>query len=91
MSAAEAAAVAPTSMYARAPLWRRLIGFNVLTGIALGVGGWFLGHFIGTQIEGQSLHYFSKQAGENDAEKDGGPQETGGFGFITKLCGIHRA
>ena len=37
MSAAEAAAVAPTSMYARAPLWRRLIGFNVLTGIALGV------------------------------------------------------
>jgi cytochrome c oxidase subunit 1 len=64
MSAAEAAP--PTSLSARVPLWRRLIGFNVLTGIALGIGGWFLGHFIGGQVEGAGLHYFSKQAGEND-------------------------
>ena len=27
------------------PLWRRLIGFNLLTGIVLGVGGWYVGWF----------------------------------------------
>jgi cytochrome c oxidase subunit I len=29
------------------PLWRRLIGFNILTGLVLGIGGWFLGGWIG--------------------------------------------
>src|SRR6201982_877107 len=29
----------------QAPLWRRLIGFNLLTGIVLGVGGWYVGWF----------------------------------------------
>jgi cytochrome c oxidase subunit 1 len=66
MSATEPVATAPASMSVRAPLWRRLIGFNLLTGIVLGIGGWFLGHFIGNQVEGQSLLYFSAQAGEND-------------------------
>ncbi|MGZ4382448.1 MAG: cytochrome c oxidase subunit I, partial [Gaiellaceae bacterium] len=41
------AAVAP-----RPPLWRRLIGFNLLTGVLLGIGGWYAGwfgaHAIGT-------------------------------------------
>ena len=35
---------------ARKPLWRRLLGFNMLTGLALGIGGWFLGGWIGGQI-----------------------------------------
>jgi hypothetical protein len=35
----EAAAVPPQ------PWWRQLIGFNLLTGILLGVGGWYVGWF----------------------------------------------
>ena len=34
------------------PLWRRLIGFNLLTAVILGVGGYYLGWFIGHQIDG---------------------------------------
>jgi cytochrome c oxidase subunit I len=30
--------------------WRRLIGFNMLTGLVLGCAGWFLGGWIGGQI-----------------------------------------
>jgi cytochrome c oxidase subunit I len=41
MSAATAAAP---------PVWRRLVGFNLLAGIVLGVGGFFLGSWIGSQI-----------------------------------------
>ena len=37
---------------------RRLIGFNLLTGIVLGIGGWYLGWFIGHQITGPSVAYF---------------------------------
>jgi hypothetical protein len=48
------------------PLWRRLIGFNVLTGILLGIGGWYLGYFLGGKISGESLNYFSAEAGQND-------------------------
>ncbi len=51
---------------ARAPMWRRLMGFNVVTGIILGIGGWFLGYFIGTRINAPSLAYYSAEAGEND-------------------------
>ncbi|HEX4804619.1 MAG TPA: cbb3-type cytochrome c oxidase subunit I, partial [Conexibacter sp.] len=32
------------------PWWRRLVGFNLLAAFVLGVGGWFLGHWIGTRI-----------------------------------------
>jgi cytochrome c oxidase subunit 1 len=46
--------------------WRQLIGFNMLTGIVLGIGGWFLGHFIGNHIHGANLSYYADQAGEND-------------------------
>jgi len=28
------------------PLWRRLIGFNLLSAVLLGVGGYYLGWFI---------------------------------------------
>jgi cytochrome c oxidase subunit 1 len=48
------------------PLWRRLIGFNLLTGVLLGIGGWFLGYWIGTSIHGLSFNYFPTEAGEND-------------------------
>ncbi|MGH2849725.1 MAG: cytochrome c oxidase subunit I [Solirubrobacteraceae bacterium] len=48
------------------PAWRRLIGFNMLTGIVLGIGGWFLGHFIGDNIHGANLVYYGTEAGEND-------------------------
>src|SRR5438309_3027445 len=32
------------------PAWRGLIGFNMMTALALGVGGWFLGAWIGGQM-----------------------------------------
>ena len=34
----------------RRPLWRGLLGFNMLTGLVLGIGGWFLGGWIGGQM-----------------------------------------
>ncbi len=46
--------------------WRKLIGFNMLTGILLGIGGWFLGSFIGDRIHGQDITYYTATAGEND-------------------------
>jgi cytochrome c oxidase subunit I len=51
---------------AKRPVWQRLIGFNLLTAILLGIGGWFLGYFIGTRIHAPSLDYFTTTAGEND-------------------------
>jgi cytochrome c oxidase subunit 1 len=34
----------------RRPLWRRLLGANALMALALGIGGYALGHWIGTRI-----------------------------------------
>jgi cytochrome c oxidase subunit I len=48
------------------PLWRRLIGFNLLTGIIGAALGYLLGHWIGTLIEAHSLRYYSLTAGQND-------------------------
>ena len=36
------------------PLWRRLIGFNLLTAIILGAVGFYVGWFVGNQIYGPS-------------------------------------
>ena len=47
------------------PLWRRLVGFNLLTAVLLGVGGYYLGWFIGHQIGGKSFE-FQKKIDEND-------------------------
>ena len=47
------------------PLWRRLIGFNLLTGIVLSVVGWFVGHLIGSAIHAPSLDFFD-DTGQND-------------------------
>ncbi len=37
-----------------------LVGFNVLTGIALGVGGYYLGWFIGHHVNGASIAFFGE-------------------------------
>jgi cytochrome c oxidase subunit 1 len=42
--------VTATSIAAPRPVWRRLIGFNLLTAIVLGVGGFFLGAWIGGKM-----------------------------------------
>jgi cytochrome c oxidase subunit I len=42
--------VSATAIVVRRPVWRRLIGFNMLTGLAFGIGGWFLGGWIGGQM-----------------------------------------
>jgi cytochrome c oxidase subunit 1 len=49
----------------RPPFWRRLVGFNLLTAVALGVGGYFLGAWLGHQISGSSLDYVAA-TDEND-------------------------
>ena len=46
---------APTS---RVPIWRRLIGFNLLAAVLLGIGGWYLGWYLAHQITGASIDYF---------------------------------
>ncbi len=57
---------ATTLPAARQPVWRRLIGFNLLTGIVFGIVGWLIGYFIGGRIHAPSLDYFSTEAGQND-------------------------
>jgi cytochrome c oxidase subunit 1 len=50
----------------RRPLLRRLIGFNLLSALILGVAGYYLGWFIGHQISsGKSFEFFSA-TDEND-------------------------
>ncbi len=49
----------------RRPLWRRLIGFNLLTAILLGIGGYYLGWFLGHQVTGAS-YYYEPKVDEND-------------------------
>lgn len=40
------------------PVWRRLIGFNLLTAIVFGVVGYYIGWFLGHHITGESVDYF---------------------------------
>jgi cytochrome c oxidase subunit 1 len=47
------------------PVWRRLIGFNLLSAVLLGVGGYYLGWFIGHQIKSPTFSYV-KKTNEND-------------------------
>jgi cytochrome c oxidase subunit 1 len=60
MSAISASVPAPRSN------WRRLIGFNMLTGIVFGIAGWFIGYVLGKKIGGQNLAYYATTAGQND-------------------------
>lgn len=48
------------------PLWRKLIGFNLLTAVILGVGGYYLGWFIGHQVDGGKSFEFQAATDEND-------------------------
>ena len=48
------------------PLWRRLVGFNLLTGIVLAVVGGVIGQLIGNAIHAPSIDYFATEAGQND-------------------------
>jgi cytochrome c oxidase subunit 1 len=63
MSTTSEAAAAPQPT--RRPLWRRLLGFNLLTAVILGVGGYYLGWWIGHLINGPSFEYESA-SDEND-------------------------
>jgi cytochrome c oxidase subunit I len=59
------AAAASTPQPVGRPIWRRLLGFNLLTAVILGVGGYYLGWFIGHQIDGKSFE-FQTATDEND-------------------------
>jgi cytochrome c oxidase subunit 1 len=48
------------------PWWRRLIGFNLLTAVLLGVGGYYLGWFIGHQVNGGKSFEYQSKIDEND-------------------------
>jgi cytochrome c oxidase subunit I len=50
--------VSTTAVETRGPLWRRLIGFNLLTGIIFGIVGYYVGWFLGHHITGASVDYF---------------------------------
>ncbi len=63
MSTTSAAAAAPQPV--RRPAWRRLLGFNLLTAVILGVGGYYLGWWIGHLINGPSFEY-ETATDEND-------------------------
>jgi cytochrome c oxidase subunit 1 len=47
------------------PLWRRLIGFNLLSAVLLGIAGYYFGWFIGHLIDGKSFE-FQEAIDEND-------------------------
>ena len=51
---------------ARQPAWRRLIGFNVLTGIVGAIVGYIVGRVIGAAIHAPSIAYFSTESGQDD-------------------------
>jgi cytochrome c oxidase subunit 1 len=50
---------------ARRSPWRAVIGWNVLTGIVLGVAGFYLGWWVGHQIHAKTIAYFA-DTNQND-------------------------
>src|ERR1700688_4877272 len=60
------AAAASTPQPIGRPMWRKLIGFNLLTAVILGVGGYYLGWFIGHQIDGGKSDKYEAKTSEND-------------------------
>ena len=50
---------------AATPVWRRLIGFNLLSGIVLGIVGFYVGWWLGHQIHADSLDFF-EDTNQND-------------------------
>ncbi len=57
---------APTPQPTRRPLWRRLLGFNLLTAVLLGVAGYYVGWFIGRQIGFEGSFHYQSESDEND-------------------------
>jgi len=57
---------APTPQPTRRPLWRRLLGFNLLTAVLLGVAGYYVGWYIGRQIGFEGSFHYQKKSDEND-------------------------
>ena len=55
----------PSRAAAPKPLWRRLIGFNLLTAVILGVAGYYIGWWLGHQIKSPVFEYESATS-END-------------------------
>ncbi|HEX3434578.1 MAG TPA: cbb3-type cytochrome c oxidase subunit I [Solirubrobacteraceae bacterium] len=50
----------------RRPLWRRLVGFNLLSAVLLGVAGYYLGWFIGHRVSTSKSFEFISATDEND-------------------------
>jgi cytochrome c oxidase subunit I len=48
------------------PAWRRLLDFNLFTGIVLAAVGGLIGDLIGTAIHAPSISYYAAEAGQND-------------------------
>jgi cytochrome c oxidase subunit 1 len=48
------------------PLWRRLIGFNLLTAVILGIGGYYLGWWIGHLFTDTKSYEYTLKTDEND-------------------------
>ena len=53
------------------PLWRRLVGFNLLSAVLLGVGGYFLFFKPDEQPPNTAPRVFQKAT-----NRDGGPEKT---------------
>jgi cytochrome c oxidase subunit 1 len=61
------------------PVWRRLVGFNLLTGILAGIAGFYVGWWLGHQINASSLAFFDA-TGEDDVALM--------FGYILFVAGF---
>ena len=48
------------------PLWRRLVGFNLLAAVVLGVGGYYLGWWIGHLVTDTKSFEYTNDIDEND-------------------------
>ncbi len=48
------------------PVWRRLIGFNLLTAVILGIGGYYLGWWIGHLFTDTKSYEYTLKIDEND-------------------------
>jgi cytochrome c oxidase subunit 1 len=48
------------------PLWRRLVGFNLLTAVLLGVAGYYLGWWIGHLFTDTKSYEYTLKTDEND-------------------------
>jgi cytochrome c oxidase subunit I len=59
-------AVSRTSERPARPLWRRLVGFNLLFAVVLGVGGYYLGWWIGHLITDTKSFEYTEAIDEND-------------------------